>query len=189
MQAVEGLGVFHNADDVSLVSHASPVSYVTPSYDLRNFFHPFVGDLIKQLNQTTVAGMLDPDFLRSLDLPYAQTATIGGTITPGNVLTTQIGGVAIPYTVTAADTTLTLLARNVAAAINATTNLSLVTEFSSLPLNQIVSASASGSVITIDSIDPSGATGFSLYCAVSAGATETSLPAATIILWSVPVGR
>ena len=38
----------------------------TFSYEFKNFYHPFVADLIKKLNQTSVAGMLDPDFLAGL---------------------------------------------------------------------------------------------------------------------------
>ena len=36
------------------------------TYDFENFFHPFVGQLIEQLNKTDLAGMLDPFFLNSL---------------------------------------------------------------------------------------------------------------------------
>ena len=77
---------YHGSEDASLVWYGgadsastgtasalprTSIPYVeTFSYDFRNFFHPFVGDLIKQLNQTSVAGMLDPDFLATLDLPY-----------------------------------------------------------------------------------------------------------------------
>ena len=100
-------------------------------------------------------------------LSYSQTATMGGPITIGDVVTTTINGVAIPYTVGAADTTAALLAGNVAAAINAATTSDPVT---ALPMNQVVSASAGGTVITIGGLDPSGASGyFSLATAVSAG--------------------
>jgi hypothetical protein len=169
MKAVEGLGVFHNAADVSVVSSTGTPGttdgssgYVTDiavfTYDFKNFCHSFVGDLIKKLNQTSVAGMLDPDFLQSLDLPYVHTATIGGTITIGDVLYTKINDSApIPYTVVSADTSTAQLASNVAAAINAAT----------APGRP---ASASGDVITIN---PSGAHSFSLACTVAAGATET----------------
>ena len=36
------------------------------SYDFQNFFHPFVGELIAQLNTADIAGMLDPTFLNGL---------------------------------------------------------------------------------------------------------------------------
>jgi Tc toxin complex TcA C-terminal TcB-binding domain len=40
------------------------------TYDFQNSFHPFVGPLIQQLNQASVAGMLDPDFLAKQVAPY-----------------------------------------------------------------------------------------------------------------------
>lgn len=106
------------------------------------------------------------------DISYVQTATVGGAVTAGNVLTTTINGVAIPYTVVAADATLAVLAGHIAAAINATTSVDPV---SHLPVNQLVSASASGSVVAISGVSSSGTTNhsFSLACAVSAGASET----------------
>jgi hypothetical protein len=36
------------------------------SYDFQNFFHPFIGQLIAQLNLTDVSGMLNPAFLNGL---------------------------------------------------------------------------------------------------------------------------
>jgi Tc toxin complex TcA C-terminal TcB-binding domain len=38
-------------------------------YDFQNFFHPLLGQLIQQLNQTSVAGMLDPTFLNGIADP------------------------------------------------------------------------------------------------------------------------
>ncbi|HXP19937.1 MAG TPA: hypothetical protein VN840_09870 [Streptosporangiaceae bacterium] len=86
MPGTYDLGPYHNSEDAGLVCYggASPAStdpastlprtrvpYVeTFTYEFRNFFHPFVGDLIKRLNQTSVAGLLDPGFLATLDLPY-----------------------------------------------------------------------------------------------------------------------
>jgi peptidoglycan hydrolase-like protein with peptidoglycan-binding domain len=113
---------------------------------------------------------------------YLQTATVGGTITSGNVLTTTISGVGVPYTVTAADTSPAALASHVAAAINAATALDSV---SHLPINQLVSASSSGAVIAISGRSPTGAqNALTLACAVSAGATViynagSQLPAGT----------
>ena len=96
-------------------------------------------------------------------LSYAQTATVGGTVTAGDTLTTTINGTAISYTAGAADTTTELLAAGIAAAINA-----------SAAVGRAVTASAAGNVITITGLDPSGATSYyTLACAVSAGATET----------------
>jgi len=104
-------------------------------------------------------------------LSYPQTVTVGGAITAGDVVTITINGVAIPHAVGAADTTTALLAAGIAAAVNAATAADPVT---TLPVNQVVSATASANVITIAGLDPSGATSFfSLAAAVSAGATET----------------
>ena len=89
MQEIQGLGAFHNAGDAGLIHHAgaepgtragtgpAPAGHGRRiifeekfSYDFKNFFHPFVADLIKQLNQTSIAGMLDPVFLAGLDQAY-----------------------------------------------------------------------------------------------------------------------
>jgi hypothetical protein len=96
-------------------------------------------------------------------LSYVQTVTAGGTITINNVLTITINGTAVPYTVTAADTSLPVLAANMANAVNAAASV-----------NQIVSASSNGPVIAIGAASPSGANAqFTLACAVSSGATAT----------------
>jgi hypothetical protein len=79
MREVDGLGAFHNAGDIGLVYQLGTsqdsqgailrLPYQEKfSYTFGNFFHPFVGNLIQQLNQTSVAGMLDPAFLESLHL-------------------------------------------------------------------------------------------------------------------------
>ena len=81
MREVEGLGAFHNASDVGLVyglgisqdgnGAITRLPYREKfSYTFGNFFHPFAGNLIKQLNQTSVAGMLDPGFLETLHYAY-----------------------------------------------------------------------------------------------------------------------
>jgi len=36
------------------------------SYAFENFFHPYLGELIAQLNQKSLAGLLDPDYQKSL---------------------------------------------------------------------------------------------------------------------------
>jgi len=88
MQTADGLGAFHNASDVGTVlsggvtpggvaSYAGrmPIGYAeTFSYEFKNFYHPFIADLIKQLNLTSVAGLLNPDFLANLGgQPYPAT--------------------------------------------------------------------------------------------------------------------
>jgi len=77
--------------------------YWTYSFDFKNFFHPYVGALIKQLNQTDVKGMLASSFLTTLVNPYnaadgyipnpTHDATLTVTLEPRNIDTT-IGG---PY--------------------------------------------------------------------------------------------
>jgi peptidoglycan hydrolase-like protein with peptidoglycan-binding domain len=113
-----------------------------------------------------------PDQVLEAVAPGLQTATIGGTITitANDVVTTTINGIAIPYTVSAADATLAVLATHVASQINATTALDPVTK---LPINQTISAFANGNVITIVGFNPDAAiSSFS----VSSGATETYTP-------------
>lgn len=57
--------------------------YWTYNYDFKNFFHPYVGALIKQLNQTNVQGMLASSFLTTLVDPYS-TAADGYILNPTN---------------------------------------------------------------------------------------------------------
>ena len=113
---------------------------------------------------------------------YVQTARVGGTIAPGTVLTTTINGNAITYTTTAADTSLAVLAGNVAAAINVATTVDAV---SGLPINRLVSAAViptgAGNVIAIGGLNAMAANSvFSLACSVPAGALSytagTQLP-------------
>lgn len=40
------------------------------TYSFENFFHPFVGELIEQLNRKSLAGLLDPDFHESLTTEF-----------------------------------------------------------------------------------------------------------------------
>jgi hypothetical protein len=69
---------FHNAADTGLVYGATSAAslqamnlryYRTFQYDFENFFHPLVGKLIQRLNQTSVSGMLDPNFLNGIADP------------------------------------------------------------------------------------------------------------------------
>jgi hypothetical protein len=70
MQAVAGGEPFHNMADLNVVRAAAQSTADTFTYEFENFFHPFVGDLIKKLNETSVAEMLNPAFLERLDTPY-----------------------------------------------------------------------------------------------------------------------
>ena len=74
MQTADGVGAFHESADINLIygagSAGQQVSSIPReevfSYEFQNFYHPFIGDLIKQLNLTSVAGMLTPSFLGGL---------------------------------------------------------------------------------------------------------------------------
>jgi hypothetical protein len=108
MQEIQGLGVFHSADDTSLIFGTSLradnrhlPSQETFSYTFENFFHPFVAQLIKRLNQTSVAGMLDPEFLAGLVQGYTPsdpnpvsdpyTPSPGVAIEPGQIDVSFVG--------------------------------------------------------------------------------------------------
>src|SRR5262249_38320611 len=95
-----------------------------------------------------------------------QSATVAGVMRTGTVLITTIDGIAISQTVAAGDTAQTI-ASNIAAAINGTSAPDPDTE---LPLNQMVSASASGGVI---SVAPKGNFAFTLTCALLPAPLET----------------
>src|SRR5215472_14309638 len=61
----QNTGGFHYSGDVSGNVHLTPLTNGQQfTYMFENFFHPLVGELIAQLNQTSVAGMLDPTFLQ-----------------------------------------------------------------------------------------------------------------------------
>ena len=78
MQYVNGIASYHAAADTNLIyaggadAKFRPRSYTVQqySYHFENFFHPFVGKLIAQLNQSSVAGMLDPGFLVNCTYNY-----------------------------------------------------------------------------------------------------------------------
>jgi hypothetical protein len=84
MALLNGISEFHAAGDINLVYGGNPpqrgggLGWIYPfpweikqfDYTFENFFHPFVGDLIAELNQGGVAGMLDPDFLARLHKAY-----------------------------------------------------------------------------------------------------------------------
>jgi hypothetical protein len=79
-QLYGGVAQFHQTTDVAAVLGAQyrPGSVQWPprwgywaySFDFKNFFHPYVGALIQQLNQTDVKGMLNSGFLTRLSNPY-----------------------------------------------------------------------------------------------------------------------
>ena len=80
MMNMKEIGAFHYNSDLGLISGSTGSGLTSGivinwqidefTYTFENFFHPFVGQLIQQLNKTSIAGMLDPDFLATLDVPY-----------------------------------------------------------------------------------------------------------------------
>ena len=70
MNKIPGNGAFHYSADGKLVvaNSGATVSAPTFSFSFQTFGHPFVGDLIKQLNETALAGHARPGFLGSLDM-------------------------------------------------------------------------------------------------------------------------
>ena len=98
------------------------------------------------------------------NLPYAAlgTVVIGGVVATGNTVTSNINGSASTATALAADTP-ALLASRLVTAINA-----------NAAVNTLVTASASGSVVTITST-VTGTTGYySLSTSATGGATATA---------------
>ena len=94
-------------------------------------------------------------------------ATVAGTVTAGDTLTTTIDGVPISYTVAAADTPATIAA-GMAALINTTT---VPDPYSGLPLSSLVVASSAGAVVTVPTAN-AGAP-FTLACSLTPGHAGT----------------
>jgi hypothetical protein len=73
---MKALGAFHYNNDLALLTGKVPgfqlgnthwkLEIDRFTYTFENFFHPWISQLIQQLNQTSVAGMLDPTFLANL---------------------------------------------------------------------------------------------------------------------------
>jgi len=58
---------FHPSQDANLIdSVAAPVFKPDFTYELNNFFHPFVGELIKKLNKESLPGLFDPEYHKNL---------------------------------------------------------------------------------------------------------------------------
>jgi hypothetical protein len=94
------VSTYHNGVDVGTIGIWTEQTETTFSYEFENFYHPFVAQLIKQLNDTSVAGMLDPHFLATLNVPYTtgeyapqDSATVSVQLDPMNI-DVSIGG---PY--------------------------------------------------------------------------------------------
>ena len=104
-------------------------------------------------------------------VPAACTATVSGTVTPGDTLVTTVNAVQVRYTATATDTDAATLAASIAAAINAAVQPDPAT---GVPLGLEVQAASAGGVVTITPADP--ATQVTLACSVAVGG-ETYVPA------------
>jgi hypothetical protein len=62
---------FHEKELSAAVANTSLGHWDTQfTYTFNNFFHPYVGELIAQLNRTSLAGVMDPKWQDSLDLPF-----------------------------------------------------------------------------------------------------------------------
>jgi hypothetical protein len=99
MANMKTIGAFHYNSDLALVSgqagagSAGGIALKAQTdeftYTFENFFHPFVGQLIQRLNETSVAGMLDPDFLSTLRAPYTKsdydTSAASGNTSAGGI--------------------------------------------------------------------------------------------------------
>jgi Tc toxin complex TcA C-terminal TcB-binding domain len=74
----EEITAFHYAPERSLVLDRSSVGAALDrlQYRFDNFFHPFVGEFLKQLNENSIAGLLDPNFVQGLKRSFEDEYTI-----------------------------------------------------------------------------------------------------------------
>jgi hypothetical protein len=82
MLTASTLGAFHGAQDLASISLGHWVQVDRFTYTFQNYFHPFVGDMITQLNQKSLAGLLDPAF-QAKSTPFF---TDDYTLVPGNTV-------------------------------------------------------------------------------------------------------
>lgn len=82
MLTVNGFTSYHSASDAATVYGYGGGIVNTPIYTVNqfvyhfeNYFHPFVGTMIGQLNATSIAGMLDPQFLGGPSCQYTYTSS------------------------------------------------------------------------------------------------------------------
>jgi ABC toxin N-terminal region/Neuraminidase-like domain/Putative peptidoglycan binding domain len=120
------------------------------------------------MSSSVTTAAAPPTYAAGAQVPASQTATVAGAITVGDILTTTVNTIAVPYTVVASDTSLAILAAHLASAINA---IATADPASGLPLNQVITATSSAGVVTVtrSSFGPD----LTLGCAVSGGASET----------------
>jgi hypothetical protein len=105
MDKISGNGAFHYSADGKLVVANSGATGSEPtfSFSFQTFGNPFVGDLIKQLNGTSLDDMLAPGFLSTLTRKYAgeYTTLSSGQVTvdlPDAGLDTSLSSPNGPYT-------------------------------------------------------------------------------------------
>jgi hypothetical protein len=99
---VDGQRKFHESAGVASVLYQVRSEIGGLQYEFQDFFHPFVGKLIAQLNASSVAGMLAPKFLGSCTESYStdytsnpnKTANITTTLPNPTAIDVGIGG---PY--------------------------------------------------------------------------------------------
>jgi hypothetical protein len=63
---------FHSAAATATLKAIQSSLPKTYEYDFESFFHPFVRNLIEKLNESSVPGMLNREFLAGLELDYAK---------------------------------------------------------------------------------------------------------------------
>jgi Tc toxin complex TcA C-terminal TcB-binding domain len=66
---LDGNGYHGLTDTKTLTELRGPLS-TTYDYKFESFFHPFIASLIKKLNESSLKGMLEPEFLEGLKLSY-----------------------------------------------------------------------------------------------------------------------
>jgi hypothetical protein len=103
-------------------------------------------------------------YIAAAQNPAHQTATVGGTVAAGDVLTTTLNGLSILCTVTTENSP-SAVAASIVAVINGTATPDPV---SGLPMNRVLHASSNSATVTIAANDPS--ISFTLTCAATAAA-------------------
>ncbi|AFZ22071.1 Tc toxin subunit A-related protein [Allocoleopsis franciscana] len=61
---------FHNYKDALVNSQLTWLQWEDFTYTFENFFHPFVSELIQQVNRASVPGLLDPNYQQSLTTEF-----------------------------------------------------------------------------------------------------------------------
>lgn len=72
--AIDKIVGFHEVNDAQLgqlnLDYSVVTSYEKFTYKFENFFHPYVGRLVEELNKESLSGMLDPKFHLSLEKAF-----------------------------------------------------------------------------------------------------------------------